>query len=1283
MSISIATGKNNTENVSLHPVKEKEDIFNLNSKKQNLEILGRNLAYRPGIKSDLIRSNLEKVQEPKQGISSQIQNKDVVDKSATDNSKSNMKILSNEQEIDDDKIYIHIVTHSHNDVGWVQTPSSYYSSSVKTIITSVIEALLKNKSRKFSQAEIYYFQRWWEEQTDDIKQQVQLLVKEGRLEFVNGGISSQDEACTSFEEAIINMMVGHQFLQNTFNYTVKSAWHLDQFGHSSETVDLMIQMGFEAIFMARINDDEKTQRKMSQELEFIWQPTYIDTKGELKYSQNRIFTHVTHEQYYAPCNLELDEKSTSFDRELQMTYHSKKISQVRKNPNFYITCIKEYASHFKTNQILFPFGNDFSHFHADLNYQFLEDYIRLIDQNQVEKKIIFKYSTTTEYLEAISQQKSLRGFDWPEYHDDFFPLNMNFPGHYWSGFYTSRPNFKSYVREFTGLTQQVSSMFSFDIMKTQNITSNDDLLSGYQRDDISLGQIKEDLINMFEKVGELAHHDTITGTSPNQIIQNQAFEVRKLLEKNEELIVKKMKQKCFEQGLMIEKAKQYLKGIDDRRANPVQSQGQVYYIVYNPNIFTLNSIKFLLANQYQTVEEWDDIIGNFKPINILDNFCSKSVDEVNECDINLKTNIQPYQVKIYMVTFPQVLREQQIIPFGFSNIQDSKPYSYKTFVITYVLTFLDDSYVGTELYSNLTLEEYQQEFGTDNLFRQLEISTQQTTIPTRPPIRKPKIPKPTDPITYPPRKRVDYKQYRPNLRDIRYSDKDFEDDYLDESFRKQPMYSSIYSSQKEIVQYEIELNYSLYCNQTLNIHTNIQSLFVVSCTVNSVTFKLLRNGSSDQYFVFDFRYYQSYSESVYQKSGLYVFKTSDNDSRPYEHKINTIQVFQGKYSSMITINYRNSNNKKDSQVKLVMRDDETQIEFDVFFSQFDIDRFGKGKDVTINWQSLNITNNGTFYTDSNALRLVKRIKNKPQPYPNINHLNDWQQVAANFYPINSGIMIDDAKTKNLMFVMNDRPQGGSGYHEGRVELMLIRKGSTNDALGLAEVMDDQMRPYVGIDVRAIFYLDFSRDKKQAIKDIMKRHVLNMNKPIYFSSERVDIISRNRSSQKEESTIVKNLDVYLNEIGILDIQLIPSGDFNNIYLRTLQFTSQSNTQNILISELMNKLCEIQNVTDCFHYKIEEVYLHGQQKKANKLFGLENQISLEKPRRNINLVEFDGQSDYFIINNYKVQKIDMIEENNGNSSISSQISKVSQVTKKLAQQSSKDGDRSIPQPTSKPN
>ncbi len=119
-------------------------------------------------------------------------------------------------------------------------------------------------------------------------------MKEGRLEFINGGIVSSDEACPTYEDLIANVMAGHAFLQREFQTVPRMVWHPDSFGHSAATPELYSKMGFEAIFFSRLDDDEKTYRKQHQTLEFQWQPTYESVNGQSPSSKS-IFTHIMHE----------------------------------------------------------------------------------------------------------------------------------------------------------------------------------------------------------------------------------------------------------------------------------------------------------------------------------------------------------------------------------------------------------------------------------------------------------------------------------------------------------------------------------------------------------------------------------------------------------------------------------------------------------------------------------------------------------------------------------------------------------------------------------------------------------------------------------------------------------------------------------------------------------------------------------------------------------------------------------------------------------------------------
>ena len=85
-------------------------------------------------------------------------------------------------------------------------------ASVQLIIDTVIDELMMDPKKKFTYVEMKFFSMWWRQQTDEMKNKVRQLVKQGRLEIVNGGWSMHDEACTHYEDMINNMMFGHQFL---------------------------------------------------------------------------------------------------------------------------------------------------------------------------------------------------------------------------------------------------------------------------------------------------------------------------------------------------------------------------------------------------------------------------------------------------------------------------------------------------------------------------------------------------------------------------------------------------------------------------------------------------------------------------------------------------------------------------------------------------------------------------------------------------------------------------------------------------------------------------------------------------------------------------------------------------------------------------------------------------------------------------------------------------------------------------------------------------------------
>jgi len=99
------------------------------------------------------------------------------------------------------KLQIHIVPHTHDDVGWLKTVDQYYygaerlvqAGAVQYILDTTIDELQKNPNRTFIYVEIAFFKRWWDEKDEKVRNIVKDLVKNKQLEFISGGWSMNDE----------------------------------------------------------------------------------------------------------------------------------------------------------------------------------------------------------------------------------------------------------------------------------------------------------------------------------------------------------------------------------------------------------------------------------------------------------------------------------------------------------------------------------------------------------------------------------------------------------------------------------------------------------------------------------------------------------------------------------------------------------------------------------------------------------------------------------------------------------------------------------------------------------------------------------------------------------------------------------------------------------------------------------------------------------------------------------------------------------------------------------
>ena len=536
-----------------------------------------------------------------------------------------------------EELIIHVVCHTHDDPGWLWTLDDYYMGtddckvSVKRILDNMLVSLSNNKERKFSYVEMSFFKKWYDTQTEKIKQKVKDFIKEGRLEIINGGWVMHDEAGTYYKHLIDNMRIGLKFLKEEFNITPKIGWFIDPFGHSSATSHILSQMNFEKIVLTRIDYLEKKYRIENHNLEFNYDPFGI--------GQN-IFTHISY-HHYNPRNILRhypgDKKIVLNDEELKNVCEK-----------YYEEMLEERVG-FRTNNILLYYGEDFSFNEADINYENIEMIMNYVNTN-MKGKMKMIYSTPTQYFDSVL--KSGATFE-KHSNYDFFPYADN--AHcYWTGYFTSRANLKGLIKQL-GLYINITNRLLFEIFMSEK--------NKIEKNKKILEKTIECVYFAREKLGVLQHHDAVTGTSKektNKDYENMAIIGVEKLKKYINLLVN-----ILGDEIPFEISCGYEEEINADNLNDNN------FMIVNPNLngdhlfnFRLNIYNENDNNSYEfNIKEGDDIIfGN----NVA----------FNDIDIGLKYSSLQFNKKLeknILISALSISRTNKIIEKKyFSNLKDEK-----------------------------------------------------------------------------------------------------------------------------------------------------------------------------------------------------------------------------------------------------------------------------------------------------------------------------------------------------------------------------------------------------------------------------------------------------------------------------------------------------------------------------------------------------------------------------------------------------------------------------------
>nr|GMC73704.1 probable alpha-mannosidase At5g13980 [Ipomoea batatas] len=348
------------------------------------------------------------------------------------------------------KLNVHLVPHTHDDVGWLKTVDQYYVGSnnsiqgacVQNVLDSLIPALLADKNRKF----IYVEQASIFPEVVEEPKSGNAEYSPGASQFGNGGWCMHDEAATHYIDMIDQTTLGHQYIKQQFNVTPRIGWQIDPFGHSAVQAYLLgAEVGFDSLYFGRIDYQDRAKRKGEKSLEVVWRAS--KSLG----TSSQIFAGAFPENYEPPSGFYFEVNDDS--------------PVVQDDTDLFDYNVPERVNDFVAAAL------------------------------SQDGRVNALYSTPSIYTDA----KYASDQSWPLKTEDYFPY-ADRENAYWTGYFTSRPAIKGYVRLMSAYYLAARQLEYF---KGRN----------------KVGPTTDSLA---DAMGIAQHHDAVSGTEKQHVANDYA-----------------------------------------------------------------------------------------------------------------------------------------------------------------------------------------------------------------------------------------------------------------------------------------------------------------------------------------------------------------------------------------------------------------------------------------------------------------------------------------------------------------------------------------------------------------------------------------------------------------------------------------------------------------------------------------------------------------------------------------------------------------------------------------
>uniref|UniRef100_A0A0P5S8D1 Alpha-mannosidase n=1 Tax=Daphnia magna TaxID=35525 RepID=A0A0P5S8D1_9CRUS len=427
---------------------------------------------------------------------------------------------------EDNKLKVFVVPHSHNDPGWIKTFQKYYEDQTRHILNNMVRKVSEEENRKFIWAEISYLDLWWKESEPQARDNLKQLVDKGQIEIVTGGWVMNDEANTHYYAMIEQLTSGHEWLKQKLNFSPRNGWAIDPFGLSSSMAYLLKRSGLENMVIQRVHYAVKKVMAAQKNLEFRWRQNWDrDGQTDMLCHMMPFYSYdVPHTCGPDPkicCQFDFRRLSSSGQTPIHCPWKVPPQpiteSNVHRRAALLLDQYRKKSSLYKTNVLLIQLGDDFRYDTAAefdqqfINYQKLFDYMN----SRSDWFVDAQFGTLKDYFDSLRASVAQSVERFPSLSGDFFTY-ADIDDHYWSGYYTTRPFYKQLDRVLESYLRSAEIIYSMTWSHLHRLSAVPERSRNW------MGRMMALLSQARRHLAIFQHHDGITGTEKDHVVQDYA-----------------------------------------------------------------------------------------------------------------------------------------------------------------------------------------------------------------------------------------------------------------------------------------------------------------------------------------------------------------------------------------------------------------------------------------------------------------------------------------------------------------------------------------------------------------------------------------------------------------------------------------------------------------------------------------------------------------------------------------------------------------------------------------